>query len=169
VWLHHDLAWWGVFLAVVALVLMLPMNLIANMMTSKLKDWWAARSRTALLKRRDKLIGEKNAFRPDAVLSEQQDWVIRGIRLAIVAAAMGVHLVLAAMVLLAVFLSPKNQSIQDVIGIYAMGIVFVAANIANLHRMIKRVDNYWDKVSPRHFVALEEEIHDISAKLEQRG
>ena len=53
-WIHHDAAWWALVLAIVALVLMLPVNLLANFMTPILKNWWAGRS----LKTLDQRIGK---------------------------------------------------------------------------------------------------------------
>jgi hypothetical protein len=54
-WLHHDLAWWGVFLGGLALVLMFPANIVANLVPPKLKNWWAERSVASTRERIEKL------------------------------------------------------------------------------------------------------------------
>lgn len=46
--MHHDLTWWGFVLALAALVLMIPANILANVLTPKLKTWWAERSEASL-------------------------------------------------------------------------------------------------------------------------
>jgi hypothetical protein len=47
-WLGHDSTWW---LAVIALVSMLPANLLANFLTPRIQNWWAGRSRASLVRR----------------------------------------------------------------------------------------------------------------------
>ena len=54
-WLGHDLTWWGAMLGLVALLLMLPANLVANFLTPVLKDWWATRSIASLKRRINKM------------------------------------------------------------------------------------------------------------------
>lgn len=50
-WLHHDLGWWGVVLAIVALLLMIPASILANMITPILLNWFSMRSRRSLRNR----------------------------------------------------------------------------------------------------------------------
>lgn len=50
-WLHKGLDWWGFVLAVAALILAYPLEVVAHITAPKWKDWWATRSRTALEKR----------------------------------------------------------------------------------------------------------------------
>jgi hypothetical protein len=46
-----DLGEWGFYLGVVALILALPLNILANFISPRLKDWWSTRSRHKLIQR----------------------------------------------------------------------------------------------------------------------
>lgn len=70
-WMGHDAAWWGLVLAIVALALMLPANLLANFLTPILKDWWAERSIESAKRRYKKLVIELEALE---LLHPNPDW-----------------------------------------------------------------------------------------------
>lgn len=50
-WLGHDMSWWSLVLAVLALVLTVPLGILANWVTPTLQQWWAERSISAMAKR----------------------------------------------------------------------------------------------------------------------
>jgi phosphate/sulfate permease len=74
--MHHDLAWWGTFLAVVALVLMLPVSIAANILTPILKNWWAERSDASTQKRIESIEKQLADYEQYAELSEGVDYVL---------------------------------------------------------------------------------------------
>src|SRR6266550_4235035 len=79
-WMHHDLAWWGVFLAVVALIAMLPVSILANILTPKLKNWWAERSEASTRKRietLEKILADYEQNYKE--LSASEDYILKGI------------------------------------------------------------------------------------------
>jgi hypothetical protein len=76
-WLHHDLAWWGVFLGALALVLMFPANIVANLVTPKLKNWWAERSVASTRERLEKLKKQLADYEQHPELSELKDWALK--------------------------------------------------------------------------------------------
>jgi hypothetical protein len=86
-WWHHDLAWWGVVLSIIALVLMLPVNLLANVLTPLLKNWFSTWSRTSLENRIGKLekqLAELEKYAPIDEVQNQILWGIRVIRIGVI-------------------------------------------------------------------------------------
>jgi hypothetical protein len=77
--MHHDLAWWGVFLAVVGLILMFPVAVLANILTPKLKNWWAERSEASTKKRIEKLEQQLADCEQHEELSFAEDYLLKGI------------------------------------------------------------------------------------------
>lgn len=57
-WPQKDLGWWGFWIGLLALFLAVPLAVIGNILTPKILNWWAARSRAALEKRIAKLEAE---------------------------------------------------------------------------------------------------------------
>jgi len=47
-WLPKEKATWGIILAIAAIILAFPLSLLANLITPKIRDWWAQRSVAAL-------------------------------------------------------------------------------------------------------------------------
>jgi hypothetical protein len=43
-WPHKDLGWWGFVVSVACLILTVPLAILANFLTPKLKVWWTIRS-----------------------------------------------------------------------------------------------------------------------------
>ena len=80
-WLHHDLAWWGFVIALVALILMLPANLLANFLTPMLKNWWAERSKSAIQKRIERLRTELVHLQGHRQISDFEYYSLLGIEL----------------------------------------------------------------------------------------
>jgi len=75
-WLHHDASWWALALAILALILMLPVNLLANFMTPILKNWWAERSAAAtrtLIEALEKQLVDHEQYKE---MSEGEDYIL---------------------------------------------------------------------------------------------
>lgn len=53
--MHWEKATWASVLWGVAFVLAVPLNVLANLLTPKLRNWWSERSVTVLQKRTEKL------------------------------------------------------------------------------------------------------------------
>jgi len=99
--LGHDASWWGVALALVALVLMLPASLLANFLTPLLLplllNWAATWNRTSLEKRIAKLENQWAKFEKYTPIDEVQErllWGISALKMAILSAAGGVIIVM---------------------------------------------------------------------------
>jgi hypothetical protein len=147
---HHDLAWWGVFLTVAGLILMLPVAIVANILTPKLKNWWAERSITSTQKRIEAL--EKHladCLSKYGQLSDGEDSILKGI------VALGMFGVFSLTMVVGIFLEvvtrnnftavPQNMSpfllveikIQTIF-ILAVAFIFEYVIIGNIERFRQR-------------------------------
>jgi hypothetical protein len=60
--LGHDLGWWSFALTIFGLILMFPAAIIANIVTTKLQNWWAQRSLSSLKRRIDKIEAQLSTY-----------------------------------------------------------------------------------------------------------
>jgi len=49
--LGHSTGWWGIFLSAVAILLAIPLSVVGNLLTPRLRNWWAQRSVNSLRNR----------------------------------------------------------------------------------------------------------------------
>jgi hypothetical protein len=75
-WLHHDASWWALVLAILALILMYPVSLLANLTTPVLKNWWAERSVASLKKRITNLEKQLVDYEQYPELSEAETYIL---------------------------------------------------------------------------------------------
>ena len=75
---------WDIILALVLFILSIPVGVCSNLITPKVKDWWAARSRSSLAKRIRKLETEREEMTAipedsalEAVIRERSRQIIR--------------------------------------------------------------------------------------------
>jgi hypothetical protein len=78
-WLHHDASWWALVLAILALLLMLPVNLLANFITPGLKNWWAQRSTSGLTDRIVRLRGNLAESMVTPLLTDTENELFMGL------------------------------------------------------------------------------------------
>lgn len=79
--LHHDLAWWGVALGVLALLLMFPVGITTTILGPKIQNWWASRSRVSLMARIDNLEASLKTCEGLPTLSDAENIMLRGIEI----------------------------------------------------------------------------------------
>jgi len=70
---HYDL---GVVIGILAIVLTIPLSLVANLMTPSIKNWWAARSTASLRKRIDKLENQLAEYEQYTEMSEEGELIM---------------------------------------------------------------------------------------------
>ncbi|MGD0076107.1 MAG: hypothetical protein ABSD31_17470 [Candidatus Binataceae bacterium] len=123
-WLPQDL---GTFLAIVALVLMYPVSLLANLSTPWFRDWWAARSHASLVKRRDTLRREQMKLQDVPMIDAGADAVLNELQVLTDGLTMDVHLLIGGFGLVLWCLTPIKE-----MDFAARGIgVLLAANLAS--------------------------------------
>lgn len=67
---------WGVFLAILALVLTVPLSIIGNILTPKFQNWWARRSRLGLEQRINSLRTELAELSKYPLLSDTEEFIL---------------------------------------------------------------------------------------------
>jgi hypothetical protein len=77
--MHHDLGWWGVVLSIVALVLMIPASMVANLLTPLFVNWLVSWSRSSLESRIAKLEKQLAELEQHPAIDEVQDQILWGI------------------------------------------------------------------------------------------
>ena len=75
-WPHYDRTTWGLILAVAALVLMIPANILSNILTEKLRNWWATRSQSSLRSRIEMLESELAELEKRPAISEVEEQLL---------------------------------------------------------------------------------------------
>jgi hypothetical protein len=78
-WLGHTTSWWGLALAIAALVIMIPANVVSNVLTPLLLNWFATWSSAALEKRIAKLEKQLAELEKDPAIDEVQEQILLGI------------------------------------------------------------------------------------------
>ena len=159
-WPSYDKATWGILLGIVAILLAFPLSLIANLVTPKIRNWWAERSvatikeRIASLESEVTKIGARSLFPWDHVLLLKfGQWL--GV------SAVSMFVCLLGFATCFVPLLPILLGILAMIMI-GLGIIFGA--FAG-YLLIHDLGRFLDKRSPLHKIDVELSIKELSAKL----
>ena len=95
-WLGHDASWWGLVLAIAALVLMIPANIASSVLTPILLNWLASWSSASLEKRIKKLENRLAELEKEPAIDEVQEnilWSIATLRMSLLSVSTGLVLV----------------------------------------------------------------------------
>jgi hypothetical protein len=79
-WLHKDLAWWAFVLALLALLLAYPLEVLAHLTAPMWRDWWATRTRKSLQIRIEQLQAELSRIQKFQLMSLTEEYIFRGIQ-----------------------------------------------------------------------------------------
>lgn len=157
--LHHDLAWWGFALGVLALILMIPAAIFANAITPKIQNWWASRSRASLLKRIDSLAGRLRKWERNAAVTETEDILLSAVQTILLCLSAG---------LLAVGLA-GTQFLHRFQSTEYFPFVLLLVLVAFLGAIgAQRVHHFREPRSPQARAFLKREIESLRAKLETK-
>ncbi|MFZ0884838.1 MAG: hypothetical protein WAN14_15675 [Candidatus Acidiferrales bacterium] len=78
--MHHDASWWALVLAILALVLMLPVNLLANVITPTIANYVFTRTKKSLIKRITRLEGQLAEVEKNPAITEVENQILWGLR-----------------------------------------------------------------------------------------
>jgi hypothetical protein len=92
----HDLGTWAFIIALGALILAYPLDVLAHLTSPIIRDWWAARSNATLQKRRDVLSARLDKLRDVPVIDEVADQVLKAQELLMLVIGNATNLVLGA-------------------------------------------------------------------------
>jgi thiosulfate reductase cytochrome b subunit len=72
-----DAGTWGLYISVLALILIVPLNIASNIVTPKFLNWWAERSSASIRKRVGKLEKQLADHEKFPAISEGEDYILR--------------------------------------------------------------------------------------------
>jgi len=157
-WRPHDLA---TFLAIVALVLMYPVSLVANLSKPMLRDWWATRSQASLIKRHSALLKQRDELRDVPVVDEGADLILTFVGVAIATVTFSTHIILGKIFLLL-------DSMRIIRGDFPRTAFFWILMLSNLGfgmRSVLRVKRARRHISPAVRAKMEKGIESMEAKI----
>jgi hypothetical protein len=133
---------------------MYPVGILTNISTPKLQNWWAERSRTALIKRIDKLQGELRGRSVLLERSESEDEIIEGIYRLTKTVIVGFNYTFLTLLLMANTVRPR---VICSIGMIAFFVIFILVN---------QLSTSQKRRSPHRRMELERSIETLRSKLE---
>jgi O-antigen/teichoic acid export membrane protein len=121
-WLRHDASWWALVLAIAALVLMVPANVVSNVLTPLLLNWFATWSNAALERRIAKLENQLAELEKNPAIDEAQEQILWGITtLRMMALSLSSALLLIFYVGLGMLVNPANPEFKHLtLTVYAI-------------------------------------------------
>ena len=145
---HHDLAWWGFAVALAAMVLAIPINIIANLLTPLLKNWWAERSQASLRARIERLETElQHEVQRYPAMSETEHYIFKGLTLLATMIILSLSILLLEVVLAmgprAVVTHSRGAVGIVLLAVGCLGFFTVAISFVALSR-------FWTRRSPFH-------------------
>lgn len=162
----HDLGTWGFFIALAALLLAYPLDVLAHLTSPKIRDWGAARSIASLQKRRDVLSTQCNQLRNVPVVDEGIDIVLRSLGRMNIVIGQAVNFVLGAIGITQLnaeqlWTWSPNEKVWIIMVIMASN----ACLIISVNRQLRR---YRRRVSPSIRKNITDELTMIEQKLHMR-
>jgi Tfp pilus assembly protein PilN len=159
-WYTYDRATWAIIIGIAAIVLGFPLSLLANLLTPKIRNWWAERSVAALKKRIVKLDKALAKMQRLPLLSEDQTDLFAVVEIVTLAIVGMIWCCLGILHVLSESLanpSPYLVSLYIIGGSILLAVALVLLMI--LGREVR-------KRSPTHRMMVEENINKLSAKLQ---
>ncbi len=160
-WLPKDKATWGIVLAIVAIVLAFPLSLLANLLTPKIRNWWAERSVAGLKKRIANLESELIEMDGLSPFSREHTRLLNFVQIIAVGAIGIVDCFLGIANFFTTLLPDRLQhQAKTLIG---CGIFFELFMLLVIFQSFRQ---FLNKRSPLHKEAVEKNISELSAKLQ---
>jgi len=160
-WLPKDKSTLGIILGLVAILLAIPLNLVANLVTPKIRNWWAERSVTGLKRRIAELQNELTKANQYPFISEGEDFILSIIK-GIIFCTGGILISFWGIVISAVVALRGKESIGLILySVFAF--MFIMAFMYFLPRLI---DKFLKRRSMHERQSMAENLKKLSAKLE---
>jgi len=160
-WLPKDKATWGIILAVAAILISIPLNLVGNLLTPKVRNWWAERSATALKQRIAELQNKLAKANQYPFISDGESFILSIIN-GVILATGGVLISFWGMALAAFRALHGSGDIEFLL--YAVAaFLFIMTLVYLLPRII---DKILERRSPYEREALGQNLKRLSDKLQ---
>ena len=169
--LHHDLSWWSFVLAALALVLMFPASIVANLVTPRLKNWWAERSESSIRRRIEKLESElAKQEKAYPALTEAEDLLLMGIEACGLIGAVGVQmlavLIMVSGVVIVQLPKPLTIGIRELgMPLTVLAVVSLLMSTLLVFLIFSKLTRFRTDRSPRQRTAMRKSIAELKQKL----
>ncbi len=171
--LGHDATWWGIALGIIAIVLIVPGAVLSNFLTVYLQNKIAQWVNAAPLKMLDKLSKrrlEMEAHGP--VLTEIEDWILRGIQCACKLISFGVQMFgivafLIGLVWLKLF--RENENIAELKWLFLVAFGCFLLTWLWQRAYIRRLDILLNQRSPINRQTLYDQIDGWKKRAREQG
>lgn len=169
----HDATWWGIALAIVAIVLIIPGGLFTNFLTALIQNRAARWLHTAPLTMIAKLEKHQLEFeKAGEPLGEAEDWILRGVQCAcklvsFTVSMIGVIAMIGASIIYRTGLPPDR--IPQTALLALIGIVTYLLTLIWNRTYIKKLDQLLRVRSPIYRKALHDEIESWRQRARDQG
>ena len=161
-WMPKDTATW---LAIIALILVVPFNFFSSWAYPKLQDWWAARSRKSLKRRIDKLTASLAEMYEGRGMSIRDEWILLCAEQLGMLIFWSVNLLVLVILLMVGLLRPVIK--------HPMVLALILATIMTIYKIMRdilmaKIRGFRRFAGPMRKLKLERSIEDLTAKLAAR-
>ena len=163
----------GVFLGALALVLMFPANIVANLVTPKLKNWWAKRSVASTRERIETLKKQLADYEQHPELSELKDCALKALEGVGILGFLCVQLLAITLLMDAALLSPVVRYNPLIVppgitaGLSILALVSVVFGFLVHFLVFNKLAEFRKKQSPFDRASLRAWIKKLEEKLAQ--
>jgi len=158
----HDLGTWGFIIALAALILAYPLDVLAHVTSPILRDWWAARSIAALQKRFDVLSARLDQLRDVQVIDEVAEQLFVAQERTMLMIGFGVHNLLTGLVLITSTMAP--DFLFEIGGLAFL----IITNLFLMFGFRRNTTTYLARVSPNRRDGLKADVAKIEKALQER-
>jgi hypothetical protein len=141
-----DSATWSLYISIAAVILIVPLGILTNVITPKLQNWWAGRSRASLTRRVHKLRCELAMFQESVLLTEVEQHLFKAFESIMKFVWFVGYFVLSTLGILGLTLIPK-QTTERLSWAIAI-LVFLGIFTFIYGSMLSRLAQYRQKHSP---------------------
>jgi hypothetical protein len=163
-WLPHDAATWGLWLAIAALVLMYPMNVVANLSSPWLHARWVARSQASLIKRRDELLRQRAEAQNRPEIDLGAELILITLHARSIDVVFGTNYVISSIWFVLYWLKLIGHEFHwTTINVFFLGIMAMNLIMGFINRHF--VESLYSPYSPTNRLIMDRELDAIEAKL----
>jgi hypothetical protein len=164
-WPAYDRTTWGLIISICALVLAFPLSLLANLLTPKIKNWWAERSEASMRKRIIKLeeeLAHREEYHP--VLTLFETYALLGIELTLMLGAFALISFAASVAFLFVNKILVVPKIQEAYAVFiTVGAIVISSGVN--FGVVPKISNLRQRDSPRGRNRMKNSISELKARL----
>ncbi|MGC2420153.1 MAG: hypothetical protein WA405_00720 [Candidatus Acidiferrales bacterium] len=162
--MHRDIGWWAFVLAIVALIVTYPLEVLAHLTAPRWKDWWAERSERSVRKRVEQLEEELREYEQKyKLLSEAEEYILMSIEVGALLGGVSVN-VLATLLALAALFIPQLVKPQRWL-LFGLAGVIVAACFLAVFVVFGRFTEFRIRRSPTYRDQLRKSIEKLKGRL----